>query len=175
MPAVRENRDNVDSAPQLADCPGTYVLVLEVREPARIRAGRLGELEVRPGWYLYIGSAFGPGGVAARCRHHRRTAIRPHWHIDYLRAVSELREIWFSCDSAKREHTWSRLIGEETGATRPFPGFGASDCDCGSHLFCFPKPPSFQEFRRRIQDALPGHGPLRRTAIEGAETGSPQK
>ncbi len=175
MSAAGGNRDKTESGARLTDCPGTYVLVLEVREPARIRAGRLGDLEVRPGWYLYIGSAFGPGGVAARCNHHRRITTRPHWHIDYLRAVCELREIWFSCDSAKREHTWCSLVGEETGATRPFPGFGASDCDCGSHLFRFPKPPSFQRFRRRVQNAFPGHGPLRRAAIEDAEQESPQK
>jgi Uri superfamily endonuclease len=83
---------------ELPDCPGTYLLVMEVREGTLIRAGRLGELEISPGWYAYAGSAFGPGGVAARCGHHLRLSARPRWHIDYLRAVSELREMWFRCD-----------------------------------------------------------------------------
>ncbi len=152
---------------ELADCPGTYVLVLEVREAVRIRAGRLGELEITPGWYVYIGSAFGPGGVAARCSHHRRISERPHWHIDYLRAVSELREIWFSCDSGRREHTWSDLIGQGKGATQPFSGFGASDCGCRSHLFRFPKTPSFMGFRRRLRGLVPDHGQIQRMVVDG--------
>jgi Uri superfamily endonuclease len=145
---------------------GTYILVLEANESVRIKAGRLGELDVTPGWYAYIGSAFGPGGVAARCGHHQRISVRPHWHIDYLRAVCELREIWFSYDSARREHTWSNLVGKGRGATQPFPGFGASDCDCRSHLFRFPGTPSFQGFRRRLRSLLPGHGPLLRMLVD---------
>lgn len=146
---------------------GTYVLVLEVRDLARIKAGRLGELEITPGWYAYIGSAFGPGGVAARCNHHLGISQRPHWHIDYLRAISELTEIWFSYDSARMEHTWSNLVGNGRGATQPFPGFGASDCDCRSHLFRFSVYPSFSGFRRRLRRLLPGHGPLRRMFVDG--------
>ncbi len=151
----------------LPACKGTYILVLEAQEPVRIRAGRLGELDIIPGWYVYVGSAFGPGGVAARCNHHLRITERPHWHIDYLRAVSKLREIWFSCDSARREHTWSNLVGNGRGTTQPFPGFGASDCDCQSHLFRFTKAPSFQGFRRRLSSMLPGQGPLRRIVVDG--------
>jgi Uri superfamily endonuclease len=156
----------MESAALPEGCPGTYVLVLEVLAPVRIRAGGLGELDVLPGWYAYIGSALGPGGVAARCRHHMRISSRPHWHIDYLRAVSKLREIWFSCDSARREHTWSELVGKGRGITQPFPGFGASDCDCRSHLFQSSKTISFLGFRRRLYSLLPGHGPIRRIAVE---------
>jgi Uri superfamily endonuclease len=151
----------------MAARPGTYVLLLQAPEPARIRVGRLGELEIVPGWYAYIGSAFGPGGVAARCGHHRRVSAGPHWHIDYLRAVPELREIWFSFDSGRREHTWSDLVGKSRGATQPFPGFGASDCGCRSHLFRFPKRPSFRGFKGRLYGLLPDHGPLRRMVVEG--------
>ncbi len=167
MNGAASNEIKRDVGVELTDCPGTYVLVLEVREPARIRAGRLGELEVAPGWYAYIGSAFGPGGVVARCRHHRRISVRPHWHIDYLRAVSELREIWFSCDSGRREHTWSDLIGKGKSATQPFSGFGASDCGCRSHLFRFSKTPSFMGFRRRLCSLVPDQGPIQRVVVAG--------
>ena len=147
-------------------CPGTYVLVLEALERTQIKAGRLGELDIIPGWYAYVGSAFGPGGVAARCGHHIGISAKPHWHIDYLRAVCRLREIWFSCDSARTEHTWSNLVGKGRGASQPFPGFGASDCDCRSHLYRFSKSPSFPGFRRRLYSLLPGQGPLRRVTVE---------
>lgn len=151
---------------ELPNCCGTYVLVMESREFFRIRAGRLGEIEITPGWYAYVGSAFGPGGVAARCNHHLRISKRPHWHIDYLRAASRLREIWFSCDSARREHTWSNLVGKGKGATQPFPGFGASDCGCRSHLFRFPNTPSFMGFRRRLCSLVPDHGSIQRMVVD---------
>jgi Uri superfamily endonuclease len=147
--------------------PGTYVLILEAQEPALIQAGRLGELDITSGWYAYVGSAFGPGGVAARCGHHMQISQRPHWHIDYLRVVCELREIWFSYDSARVEHTWSDLVGRGRGATRPFPGFGASDCGCQSHLYHFSRTPSFLGFKRRLYSFLPGLSPLRRIILEG--------
>ena len=57
---------------------GTYLLVMEVVRGVRVQIGGRRELEVLPGWYAYVGSAFGPGGVTARCRHHRRPAQRPH-------------------------------------------------------------------------------------------------
>ena len=72
--------------------PGTYALLLRARSGGRIQIGRCGSLAVRPGWYVYVGSAFGPGGLRARLRHHCRLAERPHWHIDYLRRA--LRPSW---------------------------------------------------------------------------------
>ena len=78
--------------------PGTYVLILWSRGVHRIRIGRLGELLTRPGFYVYVGSAFGPGGVRARVARHRRGCSRPHWHIDYLRSRTRLEEVWYSHD-----------------------------------------------------------------------------
>jgi Uri superfamily endonuclease len=43
--------------------PGTYILVLRSQIGARAKIGRLGYLAVEPGYYLYTGSAFGPGGA----------------------------------------------------------------------------------------------------------------
>ena len=145
--------------------PGTYILILEAERRARITAGRLGELMLEPGWYAYVGSAFGPGGVAARCRHHRRIARRPHWHIDYLRAACELREIWFSHGPRRREHDWAGLLQDSRGARQPADGFGATDCGCGSHLFRFSARPSFDGFRRRLKKALPEHQRLLRELV----------
>ena len=144
---------------------GTYVLILEAPEGASISTGRLGELALEPGWYAYVGSAFGPGGVAARCRHHRQIAKRPHWHIDYLRVVCELREIWFSHDPQRREHAWAGVLLGSRGARQPFAGFGATDCGCGSHLFRFSSPPSFDGFRRRLKKAFPEHQQVLRELV----------
>ena len=149
--------------------PGTYVLIIHVAMAQTIRAGALGELAVEPGWYTYVGSAFGPGGVAGRCRHHRHLSARPHWHIDYLRVIGTLVEIWYSHDGARREHLWAEALGRGRGARQPFSGFGASDCSCGSHLFMQPRFPSFEGFRRRLRLSQPGHAPLHRELISRRE------
>ncbi len=75
-------------------CAGTYVLILHAGSPAaRVAIGRFGVLAVQPGYYVYVGSAFGPGGLKARLAHHAGPAKSPHWHIDYLRAALPLREL----------------------------------------------------------------------------------
>ncbi len=137
---------------------GTYVLILHNPREHILEVGSLGCLVFAPGWFAYVGSAFGPGGVAARCQHHLRVSERPHWHIDYLRAASNLEQIWFSHDRQRREHQWSELLGRSRGSRQPVAGFGASDCGCNSHLFHFSSLPSFYGFRRRARRELEGHG-----------------
>ncbi len=146
--------------------PGTYALILEAPARTRIRIGRLGEIDVWPGYYLYVGSAFGSGGVAARVGHHVRPALRPHWHIDYLRPATLPTAVWVCHDTARREHAWATLLEATRGVSRPLSGFGASDCACASHLFYRASPPPFISFRRRIQAGWPDHGPIRHTLLQ---------
>ncbi len=119
--------------------PGTYVLVLRSSRSRTVRVGRLGQLQLRPGYYLYVGSAFGPGGLRARIEHHCRRADRPHWHIDYLRRYTRLEGVWYCC--RRCEHEWATAIGRLPGAAVAMPGFGSSDCRCQTHLFWFPEAP----------------------------------
>ena len=64
--------------------PGTYALLLGLDEPVELEVGRLGRIHFGSPFYLYFGSAFGPGGLVARLQHHLRPARRPHWHVDYV-------------------------------------------------------------------------------------------
>ncbi len=141
----------------LPAAPGSYALLLWISGPGRVPAGRLGALAVAAGWYLYLGSALGPGGLAARCRHHLGLAARPHWHLDYLRPLGQVAEIWVRPGPERWEHAWAELLAGWPGATRPFPGFGASDCRCLSHLVRFPERPDFARFQRQA-----GPEPVRR-------------
>lgn len=110
---------------------GTYTLLLSLEEPARIEVGALGDRQFAPGWYAYTGSAFGPGGFE-RVERHRRVAREgvadPHWHVDYL------------LPAATVEGAFTRVgVAQECAIARALPGervagFGASDCDCPSHL-----------------------------------------
>ena len=47
---------------------GTYALLLYLRHRRAIRVGRLGPIDFDSRWYIYVGSAFEPGGLAARLR-----------------------------------------------------------------------------------------------------------
>lgn len=118
--------------------PGTYALILSSLARRSIRVGRLGTLRLRPGFYIYVGSALGPGGLRARIAHHLRRAKRPRWHIDYLRACLKPDQIWYFCDPMRCEHQCAKALEIVAGRSVPLSKFGASDCD--SHLFFFGTP-----------------------------------
>ena len=137
---------------------GTYALILESASEGLIEIGKLGQLLLQPGYYVYAGSAFGPGGIKARVAHHTRISQRPHWHIDYLRPALLLDEVWYSYDSEKHEHRWADTFCRLKGATLPIAGFGASDCSCKSHLLLFSTKPSVERFRDKLRSKLNSHG-----------------
>jgi Uri superfamily endonuclease len=139
--------------------PGTYILVCQARQAGFVPAGGLGRLSVPQGYFLYVGSALGPGGLRARLAHHMRPVLKPHWHIDYLRTVAHLRQIWFCYGQERREHDWAGVLHQLRGASIPFPGFGSSDCGCASHLFFFEKCPTQSAFAAALREA--GHHPTR--------------
>ena len=141
--------------------PGTYALILVPTDSRCLSIGRLGSLALRPGWYVYVGSAFGPGGVRGRLAHHRKLAVRPHWHIDYLRLHAPLERVWYTYDPQRREHEWANVLLQLPGAEVALCGFGASDCRCASHLFRFGRRPSVRAFQRHIRWLFPEHAPVR--------------
>lgn len=147
---------------------GSYAMLFRCAEAGLVEAGRLGALRLEPGYYIYCGSAFGPGGVRARTAHHRAISRRPHWHLDYLRPRLQLLEIWYTFDKAPREHQWSRQLVQLRGASMPYRGFGASDCHCYSHLVRLGYKPSFAAFRRRMRSQCREHRPFHREVIEDA-------
>ena len=142
----------------LAPQPGSYVVLLQSTSAAEIAIGRLGPLALGRGVYLYVGSARGPGGVAARCAHHLRIAVSPRWHLDYLRPYCRIRGFWVAYGDAIREHDWARALADLPGATLPLARFGASDCCCPAHLIRFAREPA----RRVLSAALK---PAQRVAV----------
>ena len=147
--------------------PGTYALMLQADHKQTVQVGRLGQLAVEPGCYVYVGSALGPGGVRARVGHHSRLATRPHWHIDYLRRAATLRHVWYSYDCVRREHAWADTFARMPGASIPLLGFGASDCTCIAHLYFFPRQPGLDTFRRRLRATIPNHSRVDRMSTKG--------
>jgi hypothetical protein len=74
----------------LDSTPGTYALILALQSSTELQVGCLGRIRFHAPFYLYFGSAFGPGGLQARIEHHLQPARRAHWHIDYLRQAAEV-------------------------------------------------------------------------------------
>jgi len=109
----------------------------------------LGVFEFPPGWYVYVGSAFGPGGLAARVARHARLAKRLRWHIDYLLPPAELHGVWAGV-GWRQECELARRIASGSTARICAERFGASDCDCRSHLSYFVHRP---DLRRHMAGA----------------------
>lgn len=141
--------------------PGTYALLLELEEPAELEVGRLGRIHFESPFYLYFGSAFGPGGLGARLAHHMKAARRPHWHVDHLRRVASVRGAWYTGERARLECTWVDA-GSALPGVSLVPGFGSSDCRCPSHLLAAPRLPSLASFRRRLDALRPGCARIRK-------------
>jgi len=119
--------------------PGIYILLL--RGEGVVRIGSLGTLTFTSGYYGYVGSALGPGGLARVSRHMRVAAgggRRPRWHIDYLLICPEFRLVRAYCASTgeRLECPLAQVL-----ALPSIPGFGSSDCSCNGHLFFSPDDP----------------------------------
>jgi Uri superfamily endonuclease len=133
--------------------PGTYALILQSQTTGTVQIGRWRQIDIAPGFYLYIGSAFGPGGVRARVqRHFRRTKAR-HWHIDYLRGHLDPVGAWYSHDPNRLEHRWAQILCGMSDMS-PVRGFGCSDCTCDSHLFRTGTIPAIDCFSDRVGSRL---------------------
>jgi len=99
-----------------------------------------------------VGSALGPGGLAARVAHHARRSTSPHWHVDYLRRRAELVAVWHRAGAVRREHEWAAALMRLPGATVPVASFGASDCRCPAHLVRMASAPRIAAFRSLVDE-----------------------
>ena len=129
---------------------GTYTLVLRLEDKEEITIGKLGTFTFPAGYYLYVGSALGPGGLEARLARHRRRDKRLRWHIDYLLEHAQLVEVWSAASADKLECLWAQAARQLPGGEMPAPGFGSSDCHCPSHLIYLARKPAYEEFTAKL-------------------------
>ena len=112
---------------------GAYVLVIDLFDDVSVRLPKREPTRLEAGTYLYVGSANGPGGMAARLKRHMSNAKKIHWHVDQLttRASSVVA---FAVKGGNECALGQTLI--ESKQFRPaLKGFGSSDCKaCDSHL-----------------------------------------
>lgn len=127
---------------------GTYTLLCVLPEPATLSVGALGTVDLSAGAYAYTGSALGPGGFA-RVDRHRRVArgesdVR-HWHVDSLTGHPQTELAGVVTTATDAECRVARRLPDG-----PVAGFGASDCDCRSHLS---RTGELGTLRRRVEAA----------------------
>ena len=115
---------------------GTYALLLHLPVSTSISIPRFGATAFAQGMYVYVGSAFGLGGIRARVGRHLRPSRKQHWHIDWLLPHMRVSGFWFSTAPIHMECIWCQLLSRLDGATIPVRGFGSSDCHagCPAHL-----------------------------------------
>jgi Uri superfamily endonuclease len=155
-----------DTLEMAANRHGTYALVFNCSAPFQAVIGKLGPVFLTSGYWIYVGSAFGPGGLRSRLSYHLKPSHRPHWHLDYIKSALRPVEIWTTTDTIKREHDWAAIFSTGNGASRPIAGFGATDCTCRSHLIHLPRRPSFYRFKKQTRTVIPAHGPLFRLDLK---------
>jgi Uri superfamily endonuclease len=138
----------------LPDDKGTYVLIASVPQMKRVEVGKLGKFDIVPGFYAYVGSAFGAGGLGARIGHHLESAAAAHWHIDYLLQVAKPVEVWYTVANQELEHHWADLLEQAPQFRIPIPRFGSSDYhrSRASHLFYSKRRPAFGWFQQQLSE-----------------------
>jgi Uri superfamily endonuclease len=151
----------------LADGPrptgGTYVVLLDAPAAGVVRLGRHGTFRLPAGHLLYVGTAFGAGGVLSRTDRHVLGTGPRLWQLDDLRGFAAPAARWWTHHPSPLEHAWARAVANLPGCLGVAPGAGGTDCHtsgdcrvCPAHLFAFAEPPTPRAFARRL--GLAGSG-----------------
>lgn len=118
------------------DFSGGYLLIIRLAKEHRVYAGSVGRITLRPGFYVYAGSALGGTGWRL-IRHTLKNRRKLHWHIDRLLSAPEARvtSIGLLPSRSRVECYLSNYVFVMSDES--VHGFGSTDCDCLSHLHYF--------------------------------------
>ncbi len=119
---------------------GAYLLLIRLEGPLPLPP-RFADQSLPEGCYGYAGSAYGPGGIRARCRRHLGRPFKRRWHIDWLTcAAADVNAIPFP---GRSECRLIDGLSERLLVRFPIKGFGSTDCQhCRAHLVRFEEPAS---------------------------------
>ena len=146
----RDRKMNHEIDIELEYDSGVYLLEIFLHKPKKIEVGALGMHTFPPGYYYYAGSA--QKNLKARIERHYRVKKRAHWHVDHLLAEGHLKNYYTWEADKKGECKISSYLKKELEGEVVVSGFGASDCDCESHLIYFSNPLSEDELA--IEDII---------------------
>ncbi len=117
--------------------PGVYVLVLNIRCNTIVSTRGSKSFRIDKGYYLYIGSARGRGGIRARVTRHLRKDKKLFWHIDYLLSNNCVKVAGVYYKVLEKNIDLESIIAERLVEKLEYiEGFGCSDKKRDkSHLF----------------------------------------
>jgi len=117
---------------------GAYALIVDLPRPLVLAGSRFRGARLPAGRYAYCGSAYGPGGLAARLARHRRADNSRHWHVDFLTGGGRIVAV-HTAPGGSECALMARILSMP-GAHAPLAGFGSSDCRvCPAHLAAVPR------------------------------------
>lgn len=112
---------------------GLYKIFMFMPDTKEIKVGKLGSFVFKKGYYIYIGSA--KNALQARVSRHLSKRKKMHWHIDYFLKNAFVTKTILYYEPEMTECMLNKKTFESyANAFYPVQGFGASDCDCISHL-----------------------------------------
>jgi endonuclease-3 len=132
--------------------PGVYLLTVRLPRAAVWRHGDA-ETALRPGWYVYAGSAM--GGLAGRLGRQLRTSAVRHWHVDHLLGAGRVVDVQALPASERTAECRLAAAVRAWRGAEPVPGFGAGDCACGTHLCRFARRPGTSARATAVLEHLP--------------------
>ncbi|MFP4456200.1 MAG: GIY-YIG nuclease family protein [Clostridia bacterium] len=112
---------------------GLYQIFTFLPVTTEVKVGKLGSFTFVKGSYIYTGSA--KSGLQARVSRHLSKRKKMHWHLDYFLRHAFVTKAHLYYEPKLTECMLNKKTSESyTNAIFPVKGFGASDCNCYSHL-----------------------------------------
>jgi len=124
---------------QRKNSQGVYILVFEIVHSLLIDIRRFKWL-LKPGFYLYFGSALGKTSTSLekRLARHFNNQKKIFWHIDYITSQSDVKMInaYYTTKTGITECSALQGFEQNFQNTEIILKFGSSDCKtkCGGHL-----------------------------------------
>ncbi len=120
--------------------PGSYLIIGSLDNEILLDSGLFSGHELIRGYYVYSGSACGPGGLYSRISRHLNPHTKRFWHFDHLKASLRFEEVILSAGRVRHECDFIKVLQAIKDVSFPLPLFGASDCrqKCPAHLASFP-------------------------------------
>jgi len=128
--------DLISDPQDLPRLPGAYLLIVRLGCAVTLDIPKFAGRALPSGWYLYAGSARGPGGIAARAGRHMRPDKPLRWHIDHLTVAAD--EIAVLPVPGGGECDLASSLARQNSVSIPLAAFGSSDCrQCLAHLLAY--------------------------------------
>ena len=114
---------------------GTYLFLFLLKEDLKVKTLGRRKFLLPKGVYVYVGSAFGSGGIEARVKRHLRRDKKLHWHLDWVTTSKKFHFLDYVPFYNRRWECKIASFLQKLEIFEPVEGFGSTDCGCPSHLF----------------------------------------